>query len=429
MSAGGLSYSAIIGHTAKVTLPSVEMWGGNMNILRDPPKALYTRKIDKVGETSSITQMIQDSGDRACEAIKVFPRGINPMVSVSYNNIGNNGGQRGFNPGGLCNNLNAKMPYTIMRDGVFRPPVIRQENLMPLSRQPRVWTTAFTKPGFPDFSKKMICSTENPADYRAVHNSTLQGHVRPTAIYNIEKPHAEPMETKYSIQTPISVNCNSRRRCMDLTTQEVKEPYANIIEEPNHYTVTAKYGSELLNKHDNTSEINKERYTKDIRHFTAISNPSQNVQITPISEIMDLDIRLKDTHNTSYVAPLSGNQPEKYIHADLDLERRLPSYLTQTNIGKNIYRKTVESNDIILDRKTPNTSLTSNPGSMNKPGDNYAISSRDYHLSKQANFGSFQGRGQMPMQGRMQNVNENYNTEKANLSRKVMSQFEGRYLK
>ena len=91
MSAGGLSYSGLVNYGAS-TLPSVESWGTNMNILRDPPKSIHTRRITKVGETSSITEMIDESGDRAAEAILVYPRGINPMVGVSYSNYGNNGG-------------------------------------------------------------------------------------------------------------------------------------------------------------------------------------------------------------------------------------------------------------------------------------------------------------------------------------------------
>lgn len=77
-----------------ITLPSVESWGTNMNIQRDPPKALWTRKIDKVSQTQEITRMIgEGSGDRICEMIKVYPRGINPHVAVSYSNYGTNGGQ------------------------------------------------------------------------------------------------------------------------------------------------------------------------------------------------------------------------------------------------------------------------------------------------------------------------------------------------
>ena len=127
-----LSYSGLTNY-GRVTLPSVESWGTNMNILRDPPKSVMTRRIDKVGETSSITQMIDDSGNRACEAIQVYARGVNPCVSVSYNNYGNNGG--GGQSGSLTGLSNpiagtgrqAKLPYTIMKDGAFRPPVLTQE--------------------------------------------------------------------------------------------------------------------------------------------------------------------------------------------------------------------------------------------------------------------------------------------------------------
>ena len=45
MSSGGLSYDCIRGSSRKVTLPSVEMWGTDINILKDPPKSLFTRAI------------------------------------------------------------------------------------------------------------------------------------------------------------------------------------------------------------------------------------------------------------------------------------------------------------------------------------------------------------------------------------------------
>ena len=119
MSAGGLSYSGIT-NFGRVTLPSVEGWGTNMNILRDPPKSITTRRITKVGETSSITQMIGESGNRACEAIQVFARGVNPSVGVSYNNYGNgnsSGGLTGLsNPIAGCGRT-AKLPYRIMDAG------------------------------------------------------------------------------------------------------------------------------------------------------------------------------------------------------------------------------------------------------------------------------------------------------------------------
>lgn len=148
-----LSYSGIVNY-GKVTLPSVDSWGTNMNILRDPPKSVTTRKIDKVGETSVITSKIDESGDRACEAINYYARGVNPMVAMSYSNVGNNGGQRSgsIQTGG---GGEAFLPYRVMRDGAFRPPSRRQEELLPLSRLPRIWTYMETQKYAPDYSKRM----------------------------------------------------------------------------------------------------------------------------------------------------------------------------------------------------------------------------------------------------------------------------------
>ena len=56
-----LSYSAITNH-GKITLPSIESWSTNMSILKDPPKSITTRRINKVGQTSDITSMIDDAG-------------------------------------------------------------------------------------------------------------------------------------------------------------------------------------------------------------------------------------------------------------------------------------------------------------------------------------------------------------------------------
>ena len=100
MSTGGLSYSALKSK-AKTSLPSVSNWGTNMNILRDPPKSITTRRKIKVGDTSALTETINDSGDRVCEAIQKFARGVNPSVSVSYSTHGNKG------------TLQAKLPYRI----------------------------------------------------------------------------------------------------------------------------------------------------------------------------------------------------------------------------------------------------------------------------------------------------------------------------
>ena len=231
MAAGGLSYSGLTNH-GKVTLPSVETWGTNMNILRDPPKSLHTRKIDKVGQTSNITSMIDDSSDRASEAIMVYARGVNPSVSVSYNNLGNNGGQTSAGAlAGLNNTQAAKLPYPIMRDGAFRPPVLRQEQLLPLSRQPRVWTSQFSQPGFTDFSKRVRnCGTAD--NTKEVHTNLLKGTIRPTAVYKIETPIKETYDIKNNIQDIIHTTANSGTRTLDITQQNVQVPNHQILKHP-----------------------------------------------------------------------------------------------------------------------------------------------------------------------------------------------------
>jgi hypothetical protein len=171
-----LSYSSITNY-GKVTLPSVESWNTNNNIIKEPPKSITTRKIDKVGQNSSIVDMADESGSRISEMINLYARGVNPMVSVRYTN--DNGG------------VQAKLPYTIMKDGVFRPPTLSQENLLPLSRMPRVWTHASSNPGLADFTRKLECPKSAEKTHE-VKDAILKQNIQPTRTYNIFSPLTEP---------------------------------------------------------------------------------------------------------------------------------------------------------------------------------------------------------------------------------------------
>jgi len=186
-----ISYSAIVNY-GKVTLPSVESWGTNMNIMKDPTKSIHTRKIDKVGETSAITSAVDESGDRFCEAINYYARGQNPMVSVSY------GQGQSLQAGALGSNnstTQAFLPYRVAREGAFRPPIWRQEDLLPLSRLPRIWTEASTQPYQPIFTMRLRnCGTAE--DTREVKTNALKiacDTSRTVAAYpNINEPDIRP---------------------------------------------------------------------------------------------------------------------------------------------------------------------------------------------------------------------------------------------
>lgn len=166
-----------------VTLPSVEQWAQNTNILKDPLKSITTRRVDKVGQTQNITQLVDDSGDRICEGINVYQRGVNPMVSVSYENNGGNAGIAG-NPTSYSNRPAARMPYPAFQGGAFRPPVRTERDLMPLSRQPRAWFGTVTAPEFINYAK----TRQQPNDFRAVKELMVHAYdVKPNKTTIIDK--------------------------------------------------------------------------------------------------------------------------------------------------------------------------------------------------------------------------------------------------
>ena len=268
MAAGGLSYSGLVNH-GKINLPSVESWGTNINILKDPPKSITTRRIDRVGDTSSITQMIEESDGRTSEAIQVYARGVNPSVSVSYNNLGNNGGQTygGITEGGR---RSAKLPYRIMQDGAFRPPVFLQKDLLPLSRLPRNLTTACSNACFPDFSRKLKTAgtSENTKE---VKTKTLKAFVRPTAVYHIETQAQRPFEVKYAIQPSINNSVSSGMRTMDITQRQTGNPTKEI----NRDLLHSNAHSAVSNiQHVNNNQFDSNRFIQDSLVHPAHSNIS-----------------------------------------------------------------------------------------------------------------------------------------------------------
>ena len=362
MSAGGISYSGIVNH-GKITLPSVEAGLGSMNILRDPPKSYHTRRINKVGETSSLTEMIDDSSNRVCEAINVYARGVNPSVSVSYSNEGNNGGQHsgGIQIGGQ---VSARLPYTIMRDGVFRPPVDRQENLLPLSRLPRVWTSAFSKPGFADFSRKMrVCGTA--AETKEVNTKSLNACVRPTAVYKIEAPLIEPFEVKNVIQPVINTSASSGIRSMDVTHRTNSNPTKEVFINPLHAHAHANHTSN--ERYVNNNEFNTERYLQDVRVHPVSSNISSNQYNTDTNELDALPY-LQDSNSHSVVSNISsirrGNEGVSELDA-LPYLQDINKTSAVSNISSNNNNQT--SLDQILDLGDIPVHLQINNISANAP--------------------------------------------------------------
>ena len=481
MSAGGLSYSAIV-NSGKITLPSVEAGLGSMNILRDPPKSYHTSRNDRVGQTSSITEMIDNSGNRACEAIQVYARGVNPSVSVSYSNHGNNGGQlsSGIQEGG---HVAAKLPYTIMQGGAFRPPVRRQEDLMALSRMPRVWTSAYSKPGFADFSRKMrVCGTA--AETNEVQNR-LTACVRPTAVYKIETPLVEPFEVKNVIQPLSNISATSGIREMDRTEQYVGNPTKEVTRDPFHayaqsnctdsqnyvnhnsldpdrfiqdtnpHAVGSKVFSRRVdgnghtdvdatpylqetNPHsvlsgisyhkidNNETEVDAIRYLQETNHHSVDSNVSSKDHQTPIDEVLDLatlPVHLQIA-NVTAVTHMSGPE-QRGEFGDVHLDRLLPEHQSRTNIADTrVYKRNDHLNDISLSRNKPLASSAYRVAGQGSTADLHC--SRDARLQAKISPGGLAPAPQIPSFNRTQSV-PTQDSRKTEMYRRAAQNMHGRF--
>ena len=445
-----LTYSGLSNY-GKTTLPSVENWGANMYIVKDPPKSIHTRKIEKVSDTNFILNQQADSSDRVSECISVFARGVNPFVSVNYSNQGNNtqGG------GSLVGNTlgaggQSYLPYRIMKDGAFRYPQKNKEELLPLSRQARQTTAAFTQAGFADYTKKLMCPEE---DYREVKKEVLKAEIRPTATYNIGTPTVEPFEVKYVIKNPVKFDSqagNTGVRTRDLTTTVVQEPLKNIQNTLNVNANTVKgsnthtYTTDL--SHFNTSkyiqenplytsaqtqksrniqitpieEINTTKYIQENPlHASAQTQKSRNIQITPIDEIFNIE-QYGDTYtrtalNTSYDTVKTGFTKEDSIHNDMELQRRVISTSASTNKGENIYIRNQHEHQKEQKNNRPMTNASTNYGTTSIQ-QGFELNSRDAKLHPTLSLGQFEGKAQKPL------VNQNSDFKINNTERQIRSQ-------
>jgi hypothetical protein len=135
-----ISFSSIT-DCPKLNLDQINDWYITNNILKDPPKSFNTRRITKVGENNELLNAIDASLDRN-DAIRQYATGVNHMVEVNYNNTTMR-----------TSNTQAFLPYRIIKDGAFRPPILYQQDTLPLSRLPRYTTSLNVPAGNIDYSK------------------------------------------------------------------------------------------------------------------------------------------------------------------------------------------------------------------------------------------------------------------------------------
>jgi len=432
-----LSYSAIT-NKGKVTLPSVDNWSTNLNILKDPPQSIHTRNISKVGSNNDVLDEVDNSANRIGEYINVFARGVNPSVSVSYSNTGSN------NNGSISigGQTHAKLPYRIMRDGAFRPPILTQEDLLPGSRLPRVKTEATTNPTNVDYSKKLFNQDQQEKN-RQIKEDVLHTFVRPTAVYKLEKPQDKTYDVKFSIKEVIQKGTISAGfGSKNIVQTEVKVPTAEIInnnlhanarsnigdtrkfinnindfytdkyiQDSNAHSVQTNIGTSKNYVSFDSDNFDTDRYIQDVNVVHATTNPNSNKHYTLIDELADLsDMPVKDkTIVVSTNAPVSKTAKINYIHSDIELDRNMPEYSAISSKTENIYKMVQPTNEIELERNTPVTSFVSNIVGMSSVDNN----SKDARLNAKIQAGSFSIPGGIPTISRSEK--ENINNERTRM--------------
>ena len=431
-----LSYSAIT-NKGKVTLPSVDNWSTNLNILKDPPQSIHTRNISKVGSNNDVLDEVDNSANRIGEYINVFARGVNPSVSVSYSNTGSN------NNGSISigGQTHAKLPYRIMRDGAFRPPILTQEDLLPGSRLPRVKTEATTNPTNVDYSKKLFNQDQQEKN-RQIKEDVLHTFVRPTAVYKLEKPQEKTYDVKFSIKEVIqkgSISAGFGPK--NIVQTEVKVPTAEIISNNLHANARSNFGDtrKFINNNEfytdkyiqdsnahsvqtnigttknyvsfDSDNFDTDRYIQDVNVVHATTNPNSNKHYTLIDELADLsDMPVKDkTIVVSTNAPVSKTAKINYIHSDIELDRNMPEYSAISSKTENIYKMVQPTNEIELERNTPVTSFVSNIVGMSSVDNN----SKDARLNAKIQAGSFSIPAGIPTISRSEK--ENINNERTRM--------------
>jgi len=355
-----LSYSAIT-NSGKVTLPSVGSWGTNMNIMKDPPRSVMMRRIDKVGDTNEITKMI-DNSDRSAEAILRFARGVNPSVSVNYSNFG--GSQQNFG------NKQAFLRYTINKDGDFHPPVQAPQDLLPLSRLPRNTTFAVSNPGMPHNAKE-LGNSRNVNASGNVHKQIVSSNVKATKTYMLQKPFQEPfVHSNSSVQNIANKKVNPNISSMNRHTELfVQDPSKGINE--NYMTVSAQPNpQEVKHRTLNEENFNSDKYIQDTNAHSVYSNIGSYVDngVFLDEDMMGLnDLKTKDINSINHTTTLSGIEKTNHIYENFELlDRNLPEYEVHSNLMGDSKKVSFIHDDFELERNLPEHQTRTNTNGSRK---------------------------------------------------------------
>ena len=348
------------------TLPSRE----DINILKDPPKSVHTRKHEPVN-IGDVTHMVRENPDRTSDAIQLYARGVNPAVSVEYQNRGGGGTRTS-----VISQSQASNPYNVVHEGAFRPPLFRPiEDGLPLSRQKRDWTSVTSKPGGPEADTFY----QRTVNEKGINKNPIRKAVHTSYAYNIQKS-AKPYVGN-AVLDPLTFSIITQqldpRKYVDNKPIELSGQGALRDED---HTLRKQIGSRARYTHGNSNDgVGEKRAAQiasvDLRSHpvaSAIGGGNQTIAHTSIDEfgqptmsrhVVDDKDMIRGTAST-YASKQHRYNLSELSYPEIHLARLTPHQTVNANIHYQI-QSTPDTLMPILDDNRPIVAAYSLPSRPN----------------------------------------------------------------
>jgi hypothetical protein len=274
-----ISFSSITDRN-KTDYDTIDDWYITNTIIKEPTKSIQTRRIIKVGDNNDLLDVTDSSVDRVSDSILQFSRSVNPMVSVEYNNTN---GQEAF------------LPYRVIKDGAFRPPLDFQYNKFPLSRLPRDVTSFQNYSCHTDFSKSKSSSIEQQK--RVENNQLYVTSIFAPKQYCVNSKSSGTASDSNSIRTNVPIQITSAKNRSTGSSQNYSHINKQFNQTPVVSVNSTKTGNESL-------QTRPEYFNpKTPLQYNIITNPSvaqtKNTNTTELNLPEKLHYEMSTNKNTS----------------------------------------------------------------------------------------------------------------------------------
>ena len=303
-----------------LTLPSIEGGLGTMNIKKDKPKGIHTRRIIKVGEDMDIINKIEGSNDRNNEAIQRYARGVNPMVSVSYSNYGNNGGG---NPLSRSSAPQSSLIVKILDKGAFRPP----RDLLPIKRVITKPSSIITRKTRSDYSKRNDRDINSMREINK-HNINILD-VKPTKVFIKHTPLPKMNTQKYINDDLLRISATSGKQKPN-TKQMKNRTSGREISDKNYINIESSKGTTNRTKRID-AQLNTNTYIQDVKTSNVVSNPKINIDKNDYTRNVKLS---KNVPTYGAFTNLGKTGDKNDYTRNVKLSKNVPAYGAFTNLGK-----------------------------------------------------------------------------------------------